>query len=122
MTKFYKEFEFWYQATVISSHDGDTLTLNIDLGRRTYSIDSIRLLGINAPELSQPGGQGARDYLRTLCPPGTEVRIQTFKNKNDKYGRWLGKVYLPPSDIEPRVSLCVNDIMILAGHATKIFY
>ena len=118
MMRFDKEFEFWYQATVISNHDGDTMTLNIDLGRRQYSIDSIRLIGINAPELSEVGGKDARDFLRFLCPPGTEVRIQTFKNKNDKYGRWLGKVYLPT---EVGVD-CVNDMMVAAGHAEAIPY
>lgn len=115
------EFEYWYQATVISNHDGDTITLNINLGRRQYSIDSIRLIGMNAPELSQIGGKEARDYLRTLCPPGTAVRIQTFKNKEDKYGRWLGKVYLPSHDGRPDAQ-CVNDMMIEAGHATVISY
>ena len=118
MSGFVHEFEFWYQATVISNHDGDTITLNIDLGRRQYSIDSIRLIGMNAPELSQPGGYEARDFLRFMCPQGTEVRIQTFKNKNDKYGRWLGKVYLPT---EGGVD-CVNDMMMAAGHATAIPY
>lgn len=122
MSKFAQEFEFWYQATVISNHDGDTITLNIDLGRRQYAIDSIRLIGINTPELSQLGGKEAREYLRYLCPPGTEVRIKTFKNKNDKYGRWLGKVYLPgPSDAGP-VDVCVNDVMVQAGLATAIPY
>ena len=116
MSKFNSEFEFWYQGSVISNHDGDTITLNIDLGRRQYSIDSIRLIGINAPELSQPGGKEAREFLCLMCPPGTEVRIQTFKNKNDKYGRWLGKVYLPSSiGVD-----CINDVMLQSGHATAI--
>jgi endonuclease YncB( thermonuclease family) len=49
------------------------------------------------------------------------VRIQTFKNKEDKYGRWLGKVYLPSRDGGPDAQ-CVNDMMIEAGHATVISY
>lgn len=112
------EFTYWYRATVISNHDGDTLTLNIDLGRRCYSVDAIRLLGINAPELSEVGGKESRDYLSRLCPEGTEIRVQTFKNKNDKYGRWLGVVYLPGSEN----LICVNDRMVESGHAKKAEY
>ena len=98
------------------------MTLNIDLGRRTYTEDSIRLLGINAPELSQAGGKEAREYLRFLCPIGQSVRIQTFKNKNDKYGRWLGKVYLPsPYEADPRM-IEVNQRMLDTGHAKPTDY
>lgn len=107
-------FEYWYQAEVVSTHDGDTMTLRIDMGRRVYAIDSIRLLGINCPELSQPGGKEARDYLRNLCPDGSNVRVRTLKNKNDKYGRWLGIVYLD--------GLCLNDALLAAGHAVETTY
>lgn len=108
-------FEYWYQAEVISVHDGDTMTLSIDMGRRIYAIDSIRLLGINCPELSQPGGKEAREFVRNLCPPGKRIRIRTMKNKNDKYGRWLGIVYFEDGN-------CLNDTILAAGHAVETVY
>ena len=103
------EFEYWYTATVLSIHDGDTMTLRIDMGRRIYIEDSIRLYRINAPELSQAGGREARDYLRHLVPIGSTVRVQTFKNVEDKYGRWLGDVWLG--------GVQINDRMVETGHA-----
>ena len=103
------EFEYWYTATVLSIHDGDTMTLRIDMGRRIYIEDSIRLHRINAPELSQAGGKESRDYLRHLVPIGSTVRVQTFKNVEDKYGRWLGDVYLD--------CLQINEKMIEAWQA-----
>ena len=115
------EFEYWYQATVISIHDGDTMTLDIDMGRRLRTDDSIRLYGINAPELSQAGGREARDYLRTLCPIGSTVRLRTFKNQEDKYGRWLGKVYIV-SPIDNDSTICVNDLLVSSGHAKYVNY
>lgn len=116
-TDFAEEFQFWYQAIVLSVHDGDTMTLNIDMGRRIYTNDSIRLYRINAPELSQAGGKEAREYLRTLCPIGSKVRVRTFKNAEDKYGRWLGDVYIPSEyDSDPK-AVCVNDVMVKTGHA-----
>ena len=115
------EFEYWYQANVVSVHDGDTMTLDIDMGRRLRTDDSIRLYGINAPELSQAGGREARDYLRTLCPKDSEVRIRTFKNAEDKYGRWLGKVYIV-SSINQTNAVCVNDLLVSSGHAKYVNY
>ena len=103
------DFEYWYQATVLSIHDGDTMTLRIDMGRRIFIEDSIRLYRINAPELSQAGGKEARDYLRHLVPIGSIVRVQTQKNVEDKYGRWLGDVYLD--------GVQINDRMVETGHA-----
>lgn len=109
-----KELEYWYKATVVSIHDGDTMSLRIDMGRRICIEDSIRFYRINAPELSQPGGRESRDYLRSLVPPGAEVRVQTFKNVEDKYGRWLGDVWIDPGS---GVLMCLNDHMVEAGHA-----
>jgi micrococcal nuclease len=107
-----KEFEYWYQCVVRSIHDGDTMTLRFDLGRRIYSEDSIRLYRINAPELSQAGGKESRDYLRNLVPIGALVRVQTFKNARDKYGRWLGDVW--------HNGICVNDHLVDSGHAVYV--
>jgi micrococcal nuclease len=110
-----KKFEYWYQAEVVSNHDGDTITLKIDLGRRCWTEDSIRLYRINAPELSQAGGKEARDYLRGLIPAGTPVRIQTFKNQEDKYGRWLGDVWAENKTTGEMY--CLNDHLVETGHA-----
>ena len=90
------------------------MTVDIDLGHRIRTTDAIRVRGINAPELSQPGGKEARDFLSALIPAGTRIRIQTFKNKRDKYGRWLGDLFLENSD----GTKSVNQMMIDAGHAT----
>ena len=107
-----KDFEYWYQATVLSIHDGDTMNLRFDLGRRIYSEDSIRLYRINAPELSQAGGKEARNYLRSLVPIGAVVRVQTHKNASDKYGRWLGDVWYN--------GICLNDHLVDSCHAVYV--
>lgn len=104
-------FEYWFKATVIRVVDGDTIEMNFDLGRRIFQNDSIRLYRINAPELSTPEGVLAKKYLQKILPIGTEVIVQTHKNKNEKYGRWLGDVYLGDE------GFCVNDLMVEGGHA-----
>lgn len=60
-----------YAATVRSVHDGDTFEADLDLGFHTHLRTSIRLAGINAPELGKvkalnPDGQAATEGLMGL--------------------------------------------------------
>lgn len=62
----------------------------VDVGFRHYTEQRFRLSGYNAPELRGPEkklGKIAKEYLEDLCPPGTEVGIETFKA--DAFGRYL---------------------------------
>jgi micrococcal nuclease len=75
-------------VTVVSVHDGDTLTVSLDGGLR----QPVRLAGIDAPELAQPGPWGvyARDRLRALVAHGqVTVRVEPGR---DPYGRLLATV------------------------------
>lgn len=97
-----------YSARILSVHDGDTCTALVDLGFRISQEMPLRLNGINAPELSQPGGKEARDYLRSIID-GKQVVIFTVKDRKEKYGRYL-------ADIVVGVEL-VSVMMCSAGHA-----
>ena len=78
-------------AKVIGCHDGDTIKVLLR-GKPT----SIRLEGIDAPELGQPFGRNAREALASLVF-GREIVIRTSKAP-DRYGRTIGRVYVHPSN------------------------
>lgn len=103
--------DYRYKVDVISVHDGDTATLSVHLGFGLLFATSIRMAGINAPELSAPGGKEARDYLREMVAgnsgPWTAV---TYKTGNEKFGRWLATLYDPAG-----TDICQQ--MIDTGHA-----
>lgn len=61
-------------ATVISVHDGDTITIAVP-GNRSY-VGPIRLRNVSAAELNNPGGKSARANLERLLPVGIKVRVQ----------------------------------------------
>lgn len=86
---------YTYRATVTAVQDGDTFSVNIDLGLKTWRLgENIRVLGINSIELADPGGKEARHNLAQLLPVGTAVTIRTVKA--DKYGtRYNAAVTLP---------------------------
>jgi len=102
-----------YRAKILSVHDGDTCAVVIDFGCRITQEMTLRLYGINAPELSQkPMGQAARDYLRAMID-GKTVLVRTIKDKREKYGRYLAEIFVGDDPVS------VNRKMIEAGHATE---
>ena len=101
-----------YRAYVSRVYDGDTITVDIDLGFGiVIKSQKIRLVRINAPEIrgdERQTGLVSRDALRDKI--GNKwVTIKTSKDKKGKYGRWLGEVWIDDT--------CVNDWLIKEGHA-----
>ena len=80
--------------------DGDTIRL--DTG------ETVRLSGIDAPELSQPGGELSRQYLAHLVL-GRRITLDKGYEDRDKYNRLLRFVYID--------NVCVNEEMIRQGYA-----
>jgi micrococcal nuclease len=110
------EYLYNYLAKVVSVYDGDTCTVDIDLGLRTWvHNEKLRLSRINAPEVTgveKPAGLASRDFLRSLIE-GKEIHLQTIKDRREKYGRYLAEIYVQQG--EEWVN--VNDLMVTNGHA-----
>ena len=110
---------YTYKAKVLSVYDGDTCTVLLSLGCHVTLQQSIRLYGINTPELrgdTKLAGLEARDFLSEQIL-NKDVYVQTFKDKTEKYGRLLGKIYL--SDPAPGNVPTINELMISSGHAVS---
>jgi len=104
---------YTYKAKIISVYDGDTVTALVDLGFRINFEMKIRLTGIDAPELrgiEKPQGLISRDRLRELIL-NKEVILHTERDKQEKFGRWLGTIFLPKEKIS------VNEMLIKEGLA-----
>ena len=89
--------------------DADTLVIDLDLGWGTWKIgQKVRLLGIDAPEMSTAAGKAAREWLVAWLPLGTEVTVQSYAL--DSFGRVLGRVcYAGTGDL--------SEALLNAGHA-----
>jgi len=103
-----------YRAFVRKVYDGDTVTVDIDLGFDVVlQKQKIRLLRINAPEVrgeQRPEGLKSRDALRERI--GNKwVKVKTQQDKKGKYGRWLGEIWLD--------DVCVNDWLLQEGLAVE---
>lgn len=63
-------------------HDGDTFLLELDQGLGDGRECWLRLAGIDTPELSQPGGVDARDFVESVFSNAHEIVVQTFKRSS----------------------------------------
>jgi len=85
--------DYMYNGVVMAVHDGDTITINVDLGFNTWHLCPFRLLGCNARELKDEGGLEAQINLSLLLINKTVV-VRSIKP--DKYGeRYLASVMTP---------------------------
>jgi endonuclease YncB( thermonuclease family) len=77
---------------IVRVADGDTVTV-LDRAKVQHRV---RLAGIDAPERAQPYGARAKDHLAALVA-GRQVVVEW--QKQDRYGRIVGKVLLSGRDI-----------------------
>lgn len=112
---------YCYKAKVIGVYDGDSITVDIDLGINVWVRNQkIRLANINAPEVrgvERPDGLKSRDWLRELIL-NEEIILKTIKDKKGKYGRWLGEVWLD----EGTEYANVNMLLVTNGFAEEVEY
>ena len=95
--------KFVYEAKVLSVHDGDTISVEIDLGFELKFTDKIRFYGLNAPELKirndknklveNPAGTKTLEIVKEFLPIGSTIVVETIKDKKEKYGRYLANIY-----------------------------
>lgn len=82
--------ELFGPVPLFSVSDGDTLVVMSNVGPRV-----VRLIGIDAPELGQPGSREAQAALVELLSPGVFLWLELDLGIEDMYGRLLAYVYVP---------------------------
>jgi endonuclease YncB( thermonuclease family) len=97
--------------------DGDTMHVGVDLGMDIATQTTLRIYGVNAPEMSTSDGKAAKqwaiEWFQTHCP-GNKFTIQTAKDKKEKYGRYLATIIAPDG-------ANFNADIVAAGHAVTYF-
>ena len=108
---------YHYKAIVTSVYDGDTCTVDIDLGLHTWlKGEKLRLNRINAPEMrgtEKVKGKLSRDYLRSKILK-KEIILETIKDKKGKYGRYLAEVWLQKNGENYEN---INDLLVKEGYS-----
>ena len=97
-----EEKEFFVSRII----DGDTIELANGI--------TIRYIGVNTPEVGQPGAEEATEANRALVE-GKKLRLEYDVQKQDKYGRTLAYVYLEDGTF-------VNAELVRMGYAQVSTY
>lgn len=95
-----------YQGRIMNWLDGDTCQVqvdlsNADLGFHVTLYRTVRVFGMNAPEIHSKDAQekarglAAKAAAEAMAPIGSRVSAQSGKEHGqDKYGRWLARITL----------------------------
>lgn len=75
-----------WEGVLLRVQDGDTVLVAPE--GASHGDMLVRLYGIDAPELDQPGGKASRNALQQLVQPGDSVKI--IPRSDDRYGRGIG--------------------------------
>ena len=103
-----------YRCKIVNVYDGDTATVDIDLGLKSWRHGAkVRIGGIDTPEIRTRNkrekrfGYLARARMRELLPDGSIQILRTYSPKPDKYGRILGNFV-----IDAEVDLLASEVLI----------
>jgi len=85
-----------HAATIRRFIDGDTVEVMLDHDFRVYSVQKLRVRGINCPEARGPErdqGKLATGHANGLAAVGSNITVTSYGE--DKYGRWISDLTLP---------------------------
>jgi micrococcal nuclease len=104
---------YTYRAKITDVYDGDTVTAVVDLGFRIQFEIKVRLSGINTPEIKgNEKLEGLISKKRVVdLILHKDVILKTQRDKTEKYGRWLGEIFLPGEEIS------INQLLLNEGLA-----
>lgn len=99
---------------IIKVVDGDTIVCDIDLGMSVIlRKQRIRFLFVDTPSIKTEDGKKCKLFLEDLLmKENQEIYIKTVKDRNDKYGRYLGEIFIKKGE----EIINVNNIILENGY------
>jgi micrococcal nuclease len=111
---------YWYRVKeFLYNHDGDTLKVVVDMGMRVCREVTLRIEGINSPELrgaTLEDARVSRDAAHAwFTKPGRKLVVKTYVDPGS-YDRYTAEVF--DADTEE----CFNKFMVDSGYADTYIY
>ncbi len=107
---------FTYEAIVERVIDGDTLKVRFDQGFNFERIETLRLRGIDCPEMDTPEGVAARNFVLSYIKQADRIIVRS--SRPEKYDRYLADVFIPQKDSLEDIFL--NNLLLQTGHAVRM--
>ena len=108
-----------YRCEIVKVVDGDTVDVDIDLGFGVWlHKERIRMLGIDTPEsrtrdqIEKKFGLLAKNFLQKMLHDNNII-LKTSKDKEGKFGRILGELWIENDKIS------INEHLVNNHHAVR---
>jgi endonuclease YncB( thermonuclease family) len=108
---------YTYKAYVERVVDGDTLHLEFRLGFGQLREETIRLRGIDCPEINTPEGKAAKRFVEREFGPCEFITIKSTQTRKEKWGRYLGDVFYIDKTGK---QVYLNNLLLEKGHAVRV--
>lgn len=111
---------YTYAARVEKVIDGDTIKVRFDLGFGWWGTETLRLRGLDCPELDTKEGQAARTFVQSYIKEADTIIVRS--SRSDKYDRYLADVFIQQASSVQRPALgdlYLNNLLLESGHARR---
>lgn len=109
---------FTYYASIEKIIDADTYKVNFDLGFKVKWSQTLRLRGLDAPELKTKEGVAAKNFVMSYIKQAQTILVRSFRD--DKYGRYLADVFILSPDGDTKKDIYLNNLLLQNGHAVRM--
>ncbi|MEK7172611.1 MAG: thermonuclease family protein [Patescibacteria group bacterium] len=113
--------QFIFSAKLLKVVDGDTVSLDADLGFYVRAQIIVRLAGLDVPPANTEAGKKATDFITARL---LQSHIIVESKRKDKYGRYLAYIYYHRHHFKfediLRYGRCINDELIKNDLAQKM--
>lgn len=110
-----KTERYFYGAEILRVVDGDTVEARIDLGFDTHRVEMLRLVGIDAPEITgneKTEGLKVKAWLESKIAEGETIEVRTIQDKKGSFHRYLAVLFADGENL--------NQVMVESGMAKKL--
>lgn len=113
---------YHYRASLVRVIDGDTIVVRVALGFHAAIDITVRIAGIDAPEMHGPereAGGAAALWLADLLADAPALYVRTHRDSRS-FARWVADVAIPRPGDEDGELHDVSELLIAAGHAVPV--
>ncbi len=109
---------YTYEAKIERIIDGDTLKVRFDQGFDFERTETLRLRGIDCPEIDTAAGLAAKDFVQLQIKQAVSVVVRS--SYDDKYGRYLADVFILSENNSDK-EIFLNNLLLETGHAVRMY-
>ncbi|OGX11480.1 MAG: hypothetical protein A2351_04415 [Omnitrophica bacterium RIFOXYB12_FULL_50_7] len=108
---------YTYKAFIQRFIDADTYHVEFRLGFGQLREETIRLRGIDCPEMDTPEGQAAKRFVERELAHCEFITIKSTQTRKEKWGRYLGDIFY--TDKSGKLQY-LNNLLLEKGHAVRV--